>query len=90
MLGSSAPSAPGLTAKSAKGVKPMVPTEITIKASALSPDIHEGLTEGRRFNFRLAEGQHGAAGRFFTARAEQAPEPGFIRIFDIRDERRFG
>jgi hypothetical protein len=60
-----------------------LPTEITLKASSLSPDLHEGLTEGRRFNFKLAEGQ--STPRFFTARAEQAEEPGLIRIFDLRE-----
>lgn len=60
----------------------MVPTEITIKASALSPAMHDALTDGSRFNFKL-----GPPDRVFTARAEITAEPGLIRIFDIRDER---
>jgi hypothetical protein len=58
------------------------PTEITIKASALSAEMHEALTNGQRFNFKL-----GPPPRLFTARAEQASEPGLIRIFDIRGVR---
>lgn len=59
-----------------------VPTEITLKASALTPEMHEALTTGARFNFKL-----GPPSRLFTARAEQAAEPGLIRIFDIQDAR---
>lgn len=56
-------------------------TEATIKASALGPEIHEAMTEGKRFNFKLVEG-----GRemLLTARASQADQPGLIRIHDFR------
>ena len=53
-----------------------------LQANAVPPDIHDALTERRRFNFKL-----GPPARVFTARAEQSAEPGVIRIFDIRDER---
>lgn len=59
-----------------------MPTEITLQASAVPPDIHDALTDGRRFNFKL-----GPPAMVFSARAEQGSEPGMIRIFDIQDAR---
>jgi hypothetical protein len=58
--------------------------EVKIKASALPPDLHDALTDRKRFNFKFAHSPRGPY-QLFTARVEQTDEPGILRVFDIRD-----